>query len=83
MITQDELSRLIRSEIPDADVQTYDWTGTLDHYRVTVASDRFAGMPIIERNRLIYAAVGEALKDGRLHALEIRTAVPTPPSKGT
>jgi acid stress-induced BolA-like protein IbaG/YrbA len=33
-------------------------------------------MPLLDRNRLIYAALGDALKDGSLHAVEIKTGTP-------
>lgn len=76
MITHAKIETLIREKLPDAVVQTHDRTGTLDHYNLTVVSREFAGMPLIDRNRLIYAALGEALKDGSLHAVEIKTATP-------
>jgi stress-induced morphogen len=73
MITQDELAGLIRDALPDATVEANDWTGTQDHYDVRVISAGFAGVPLIDQHRLIYAAVGAALKDGRLHAIQIKT----------
>jgi acid stress-induced BolA-like protein IbaG/YrbA len=76
MITHAQIESLIRTALPDAAVQTQDRTGTLDHYNLTVVSRAFADMPLLDRNRLIYAALGEALKDGRLHAVEIKTGTP-------
>jgi stress-induced morphogen len=76
MITHAKIETLIREKLPDAVVQTHDRTGTLDHYNLTVVSRAFSGMPLLDRNRLIYSALGEALKDGSLHAVEITTATP-------
>ena len=76
MITHEKIEMLIREKLPDAVVQTHDRTGTLDHYNLNVVSRAFAGMPLLDRNRLIYAALGEALKDGSLHAVEIKTGIP-------
>jgi acid stress-induced BolA-like protein IbaG/YrbA len=76
MITHQKIETLIRQKLPDAEVQTHDRTGTLDHYNLTVVSREFTGMPLLDRNRLIYAALGEALKDGSLHAVEIKTGTP-------
>jgi stress-induced morphogen len=76
MITHEQIETLIRAALPDAVVETGDRTGTLDHYNLLVVSRGFAGMPLLDRNRLIYSALGDALKDGRLHAVEIKTAVP-------
>ena len=76
MITADELAGLIRSALPDAAVEAFDWTGTQDHYDVRVVSAGFAGVPLIDQHRMIYAAVDAALKDGRLHAIQIKTETP-------
>ena len=76
MITHEKIEMLIREKLPDAVVQTQDRTGTRDHYNLNVVSRTFAGMPLLDRNRLIYAALGEALKDGSLHAVEIKTGTP-------
>jgi len=76
VITQDQLSSLIRASLPDAIVEARDWTGTADHYDVRVVSARFAGVPLIDQHRLVYASVGAALKDGRLHAIQIKTESP-------
>jgi acid stress-induced BolA-like protein IbaG/YrbA len=76
MITHAKIESLIRERLPDAVVETQDRTGTLDHYNLSVVSREFADMPLLDRNRLIYAALGEALKDGSLHAVEIKTGTP-------
>jgi acid stress-induced BolA-like protein IbaG/YrbA len=76
MITHAKIEALIRERLPDAVVETQDRTGTLDHYNLTVVSREFADMPLLDRNRLIYAALGAALKDGSLHAVEIKTGTP-------
>jgi stress-induced morphogen len=73
MITPDELAGLIRAALPDAKVEAFDWTGTQDHYNVKVVSAGFADVPLIDQHRLIYSAVDAALKDGRLHAIQIKT----------
>ncbi|MDQ6825327.1 MAG: BolA/IbaG family iron-sulfur metabolism protein [Candidatus Eremiobacteraeota bacterium] len=73
MITSEELTLLIRRKLPDAKVETHDRTGTRDHYNVRVRSSGFSGMPLLDQHRLIYAALDAALKDGRLHAVEIKT----------
>ena len=76
VITPDQLSDLIRASLPDAHVEARDWAGTGDHYDVRVVSSRFAGVPLIDQHRLVYAAVNAALADGRLHAIQIKTELP-------
>ncbi len=76
MISEEALTALIQEAFPGAEVAVFDTTGTLDHYRVYIASPAFAGKNLIEQHQLVYSALDEALKDGRVHALEIKTAVP-------
>lgn len=76
MIDNDALTNLIRTELPDARVQIFDRTGTMDHFNVTVASLAFKGKTLIEQHQLVYGALKSALKDGRVHAVELKTIVP-------
>lgn len=76
VITPIELTALVRQALPDAHVEVYDRTGTHDHYNLKVVSKGFAGLSPIERHRLVYKALGEALGDGRLHAVELTTLTP-------
>lgn len=75
MIDNDSLTALIRAQIPDADVDIYDRTGTMDHFNVTVRSREFAGRTLIEQHQLVYGALRGALKDGRVHAVELKTII--------
>lgn len=77
MIDNDALTALIRAEIPDASVDIYDRTGTHDHFNVTVRSNAFRGRTLIEQHQLVYGALTHALKDGRVHAVELKTIVVT------
>ena len=73
MITPAEIADLIRVALPDATIEAADWSGTGDHYDVRVASAGFEGKTLIDQHRIVYAAVDAALKDGRLHAIQIKT----------
>ena len=65
---------LLRRTLPDADVVGfYDQTGTGDHLDVHIRSERFMGLSLLDQHRLVYSAVGDAMKDGRIHALQIKT----------
>lgn len=75
MIDDEAMTCLIRETMPDALVQVWDLTGTMDHLRVFVRSKAFAGKSLLDRHRMVEQAVREARADGRLHALEIRTEV--------
>ncbi|HEU4686210.1 MAG TPA: BolA family protein [Nitrospira sp.] len=71
MITAETVATYIRQVMPDATVTVTDRTGTMDHLKVVVVSDVFAGKSLLDRHRLIYQALDAPLKDGRIHALEI------------
>jgi len=76
MITPDDIAGLIRRALPDARVEARDRTGTLDHYNLKVVSKDFAGKSLLDRHRLVYSALDDALRDGRLHAVELKTEIP-------
>ncbi|HET9391984.1 MAG TPA: BolA family protein [Candidatus Rubrimentiphilum sp.] len=76
MIDNASLAQLIRTELPDAHVEIVDRTGTMDHFNVTVRSGGFAGKTLIEQHQIVYGALKPALKDGRVHAVELKTLLP-------
>jgi stress-induced morphogen len=76
LIDNEGLTALIRVDMPDADVAIVDRTGTMDHFNVTVTSQAFRGKTLIEQHQLVYGALRAALKDGRVHAVELKTIIP-------
>jgi len=75
VIDDDALQNLIRTHLPDAEVGIVDRTGTMDHFNLTVRSHAFAGKTLIEQHQIVYGALKAALKDGRVHAIELKTIV--------
>lgn len=71
MLTSHTLTEYVRKVLADAQVTVTDRTGTMDHLNVRVVSDVFKGKTLLDRHRLVYQALDEPLKDGRLHALEL------------
>ena len=67
-----DIEAKICSALPDARVELRDLTGTQDHWEAVVVSDAFAGKSLIERHRLVFAALAEELK-GPIHALTLKT----------
>ena len=72
MITAESLTDYIRRAIPGAKVSVTDRTGAMDHFNIRVVSDLFKGKNLLYRHRLIYNALDEPMKDGRIHAVEIK-----------
>ena len=71
-----EIERLIRDAIPDAEVTITDLVGDGDHYAARVVSASFVGMPRVKQHQRVYAALGGRM-GGELHALQLETAAPT------
>ena len=76
MITQDVIIQYIHRSLADAKVTVTDLTGTQDHLNVRVVSDMFKGKNLLDRHRMIYQALDEPMKDGRIHALELKAQTP-------
>jgi stress-induced morphogen len=70
----ERLESLLRDAFPDADeLRVDDRTGGGDHFQVTVASSRFAGLSLLDQHRLVNDALAEPLRDGTIHELRIKT----------
>jgi stress-induced morphogen len=66
-------ARLERA-FPDAtELRVEDRTGGGDHFQVTVATPRFAGLSLLDQHRLVNEALAELLQDGTIHELRIKT----------
>lgn len=63
-----ELEELILTAMPAAKVKL---SGGEGRYRVSVSSNQFSGLSVLDRHRLIYAALQEQIADGTVHALSI------------
>ena len=68
------LQVLLEQAFPDAtELSVEDRTGGGDHFQVTVASPRFAGLALIDQHRLVNEALAEPLRDDTIHELRIKT----------
>jgi stress-induced morphogen len=74
-MTPEDISARIRTALPDAEVRVVDTTGGGDHFSATVVSSVFTDKGLIDRHRLVYAALGEAMR-GPIHALALTTETP-------
>ena len=71
----DAIIAKIRLALPDADVELSDLTGTEDHWKATIVSAGFSGRTMLERHRLVMAALAEEMK-GPIHALTLDVRSP-------
>jgi stress-induced morphogen len=75
MFSEEKLQEAVAQAFPGAIVAVRDTTGTSDHFELLVVSDVFAGRSLVERHRMIYAVLGDAV-GGAIHALSIRAQTP-------
>ena len=71
----DAIIARIRAALPDAIVELSDLTGTEDHWKATIVSAGFTGRTMLERHRLVMAALVEEMK-GPIHALTLDVRSP-------
>ena len=69
------LEKKVATAFPAARVEVADTTGGGDHFAVLVVSERFEGMPLVRRHRLVYDALGDLMR-AEIHALSLRTLTP-------
>ena len=70
-----EIKGLIKSALPDAEVEIRDLAGDGDHYAATVVSEAFRGKTRIQQHQMVYQAL-KGNMGGALHALALQTRVP-------
>ena len=71
----EDIAAKIRASLPDAVVELQDLTGTQDHWKATIVSAAFRDKSLIQRHRLVNAALAEELK-GPIHALTLDVKTP-------
>jgi stress-induced morphogen len=69
------LEQKVAAAFPAARVEVADTTGGGDHFAMLVVSERFAGLPLVRRHRLVYDALGDLMR-AEVHALSLRTLTP-------
>ncbi len=76
-MTTEEIEKILKEAFPGSVVGAVDLTGTSDHFEVRVSSADFRGKGLIDQHQMINRALKEPLEDGRIHALKIKTIVPS------
>jgi stress-induced morphogen len=72
-----ELKTMIEAALPGAAVEVSDEDGGGQHLRAVVSARQFRGLSRIDQHRLVKAAVKSRFDDGAIHALSVKTDVPT------
>jgi stress-induced morphogen len=69
----ERLRAILTETFPGARVEVLDRTGTGDHFHVTVQSEVFTGLSLVDQHRLVNRALAAPLADGTIHELRITT----------
>ena len=69
----EEIKRLIKESIPDAEISINDLAGDENHYAATIISKEFSGISKIEQHKLVYKAL-KGKMGNELHALALNTS---------
>ena len=70
-----DIEKLIKAGIPDAEVTIRDLAGDGDHYAATVLAESFRGKSRVQQHQLVYNAL-KGQMGGALHALALQTGLP-------
>ena len=73
MPSPQEVENLILQGIPNAKVAVEDLKGDGAHFDIKVICSDFSGKNMIEQHQMIYAALGDAMKD-EIHAVQLSTS---------
>jgi acid stress-induced BolA-like protein IbaG/YrbA len=72
-----ELKVMIEAALPGAEVDVFDEDGGGQHLRAVVSATQFEGLSRIDQHRLVKAAIKARFDDGSVHALSVKTEVPS------
>ncbi len=75
MIPMSEVKTRLEAAFPGDRVEIRDLVGDGNHLEATVVSAQFDGKPLIQRHRLVYAALGEDVGTA-IHALKVVARTP-------
>jgi stress-induced morphogen len=74
-ITADIIKDKLLAAFPEGEVAVRDTTGGGDHYAATIVSTAFEGQGLLDRHRMVYAALGDSMRSD-IHALALTTLTP-------
>jgi acid stress-induced BolA-like protein IbaG/YrbA len=70
----ERVEALLREQLPECEIAV---SGEGSHYNITVIGEVFEGKRPVAKQQLVYAALGEQIANGSIHAVNIRTYTPS------
>lgn len=79
-MSSEDIAHMIKTALPDADVEIIDLAGDGNHYKAVITSKSFEGKSRVAQHQMVYAALKGNMdgEHGKLHALALETKVPAP-----
>lgn len=74
MIHRDDIKRLIEQGLPGAEAVVRGDDGA--HFEADVVCADFQGLNMVKQHQMVYAALGDRMQSGEIHALALRTYTP-------
>ena len=72
MVTPESIKQSIEAALACQHVEV---SGDGEHFQALVVCDQFAGRSRVQRHQLVYAALGDRMRE-EIHALSMRTLTP-------
>ena len=76
MYSTEQIETLIAAALPGASAVVRDTVGDSNHFEALVIAPQFEGLTPIKRHQLVFKALGGAMVDDKIHALQLRTLTP-------
>ena len=73
----EDITKMIKASLPDAEIELTDLAGDNDHWKAVVTSSAFIGKNRVQQHQMVYAAL-KGNMGGVLHALALETRTPNP-----
>ena len=74
----EDVKALLTTEFPNAEVNA---STDGHHYQVTVITAEFEGLNAVKRQQAVYKALNAQIKDGSIHAVQIKAMTPSEAGK--
>ena len=69
---ENKIKKILTKKIKDSKIFIQDMTGNDDHFNVIIISEKFQGLSLIERHKIIYNIL-EPMITKEIHALQLKT----------
>ncbi|NJK59538.1 MAG: BolA/IbaG family iron-sulfur metabolism protein [Oscillatoriales cyanobacterium SM2_1_8] len=75
-MTPEKIAELIRGALPQAEVMVENPYNDGQHFSAVVVAPEFAGLTMIQQQRLVNDALKPQIDSGAIHALQLKTYTP-------